>query len=88
MKKTPPILVFDDGDDGFEDNSQWQNSRRLSRRGDDDDDNGVNIEDFKGKLTDHAPMTLERGGQDDDDDDEIESLIESENFRQTSNNNR
>ena len=45
-------------------------------------DDGIRPDDFKAKITELAPVTMEH------DDDDIESLVESENFKMTSNNKR
>ena len=47
-------------------------------------DGGLKVSEFKKELTEHAPVTLER----DDFDDDIDSMSESETFKQTSKNKR
>jgi hypothetical protein len=39
----------------------------------------MQVNGFKNKLSDNAPVTLDRGG---DDSDEVDSIVESEQFKQ------
>ena len=74
-------MAFDDmSGSEFNDQSNLQHSRRIGQESMSDAQvSGLQVNAFKNKLSDNAPVTLDRGGEDSD---SVDSIVESEQFKQ------